>query len=160
METTSGAVLRCVVGTSEAKGLLYSRLQLSGEDGLPRHEGPGVIHFPMTVGDAFFTELTAEHMVTRAKRGGFAEAVWEMRPGVRRNEALDCYVMALAALRVVCPNAARFADLAARVAATRAAEARPVAPAARPSAGPLDARAAARPRTVRWPGKAGGNELY
>lgn len=123
METSVGSILRCVVGADEVKGLIYSRLALEDGDGQPRTSGPGVIHFPMTVGDAFFTELTAEHLVTKATRAGFPERRWEMRPGRRRNESLDCFGMALAALRAICPTTTRFSDLAGKLEAARGATA-------------------------------------
>lgn len=119
IETSAGSILRCVVGADEVKGLIYARLGLVDSDGQPRTNGAGVIHFPMGVGDAFFTELTAEHLVTKSTRAGFAEKRWEMRPGRRRNESLDCFGLALAALRAVCPTASRFDALADRVEAAR-----------------------------------------
>jgi phage terminase large subunit GpA-like protein len=156
LETNAGAVLRCIVGTSEAKGLIYARLRATAGDGTPLAYGPGVIHFPMSVGDAFFTELTAEHLVTRAKRGGFPEQRWEPRPGVRRNESLDCFVMALAALRVVCPTPARFAELATRVESARVeAAASATAP-----AGAVRKVSSNRPRIGRWGGAVNEDRLY
>jgi len=78
-----------ILGVDTAKDAIYGRLRIS-------KQGPGYIHFP--VGDAFdqeyFDQLTSEKVVTRKKLGR-AYRVWEaMR---ERNEALDCFVYALAA---------------------------------------------------------------
>ncbi len=128
VEAKEGNVPRVVVDASQAKALLYSRLRLTGEDGLPMTEGPGVVHFPMTVGAEFFDQLTAEHLITVVDKYGNGRAVWAKRPGRTRNESLDCFGLALAALRLVAPTSARFAELAAKIAAARGAE-KPAAPA-------------------------------
>ena len=58
-----------------------------------------MIHFPTTVGEQFFSELTAERVVTRRSKFGVPMKVWER---VRtRNESLDCAALCLAALRLV-----------------------------------------------------------
>jgi len=120
--TIQGSVLRCVVDADQVKALIYSRLRLAESVGLGAEPvGPGVIHFPSTVGDAFFTELTAERLITERNRLGVPSKKWAMRPGIRRNESLDCFGMALAAHRVICPNPARFEELAKKLAAARQA---------------------------------------
>jgi phage terminase large subunit GpA-like protein len=131
--TPHGNVLRYIVDASQAKALVYSRLKIE------ERSGPGVIHFPMTVGDAFFTELTSEHMITERNKYGVPSSHWAVRPGYRRNETLDCFGMALAALRAICPTAQRFAELAAKL-----EKAPPAAPAAAPQA--------RQPRTRNWGG--------
>jgi phage terminase large subunit GpA-like protein len=147
VETVHGTVMRCVVGADEVKGLIYARLALEEADGQPRTSGAGVTHFPMTVGDAFFTELTAEHLVTKTKRGAFPEKMWEARPGFKRNESLDCFGMALAALRAVCPTPTRFAELAAKVEGAREAKAAP------PTAAPAAVSVPRPSRTKGWTGR-------
>jgi phage terminase large subunit GpA-like protein len=81
-----------LVGVDTAKDALYSRLRVN-------KPGPGYVHFPTTDGidDQYFAQLTAEHVVTR-KREGRAYRLWVLPPH-RRNEALDCAVLCLAALR-------------------------------------------------------------
>lgn len=139
LTTAQGNVGRCVVDASQAKALIYSRLKLSDVG------GPGVIHFPMTVGDAFFTELTAEELRTERNRWGVPSQHWAMRPGHRRNESLDCFGLSLAALRVICPTPARYADLAGKVDAAAGAPAGPDRP--------VPPRPAARgSRTSNWNG--------
>jgi phage terminase large subunit GpA-like protein len=126
-----GTVLLRTVDTDQAKGLLYSRCR----GRLTERSGPEVIHFPMTVGETFFAELTAEVLVTRRNRWGVPVKVWEQRR--ERNEALDCFVLALAALRVLNPPLETWAaQLAAAAGAPAAPEApaRPPAPAARRTA--------------------------
>jgi len=109
LNTAQGNVLRYVVDASQVKGLIYSRLRLE------EPAGPGVIHFPMTVGDAFFTELTAEHLLVQRNKLGVPSKRWAVRPGHDRNESLDCMGMALAAYRVICPTPAHFAALAKKI---------------------------------------------
>ena len=112
VRTSEGTVLRRVVDASQAKALIYSRLRIETP-------GPGFVHFPMTVGDGFFTELTAEHLIAGRNKYGVPSKRWAMRPGHERNESLDCFGLALAALRTVAPTPARFRELAARLAGRR-----------------------------------------
>jgi phage terminase large subunit GpA-like protein len=164
LATAQGNVIRYIIDVSQAKALIYSRLRLDGS-------GAGVMHFPMTVGDAFFTELTAEHLITERNKYGVPSKKWAVRAGHRRNETLDCAVRALAALRAICPTQARFDDLAKKIAETAAtavvaeqaaaARASSARPDARPipsgaaealAARPPGARAPRRPRTKGWNG--------
>jgi phage terminase large subunit GpA-like protein len=100
MHRRSGRNRRAVelftIGVDEAKGLLYSRLKIT----VP---GPGFCHFP--IADDFdaewFAQLAAEKAVTRYHRG-FPRREWvKIRP---RNEALDCWIEAMAALYLVNPS--------------------------------------------------------
>jgi phage terminase large subunit GpA-like protein len=79
-----------LIGINAAKEALYGRLRIS-------KPGPGYIHFPVGQGfdEEFFAQLTSEHVVTR-KKDGRPYRKWLLPPG-RRNEALDCYVLALSA---------------------------------------------------------------
>ena len=80
------------IGVDGGKGLLYSRLKLT-------EPGPGYVHFPQDTAfdDEYFSQLAAEKLVTKL-RGRRPVAEWvQMRP---RNEALDCLLLALAALRL------------------------------------------------------------
>ena len=139
LETIQGNVLRCVVDADQVKATIYSRLRLM------EPEGPGTVHFPMSVGDAFFTELTAEHLITERNKYGVPAKKWAMRPGVRRNESLDCFGMALAALRVICPTPARFDELSAKLDHSRST------PEAKAVVEPQP-RAGRQPRTRGWSG--------
>ncbi|MBX7185023.1 MAG: phage terminase large subunit family protein [Vicinamibacteria bacterium] len=111
LRTPHGTVQRHLVDASQVKGLIYARLRIEDPD------LPGYIHFPDTVGDAFFSELTAEHQVVQRNKYGVPVRKWAMRPGRERNESLDTFGLALAALRILAPTPARFAEVAARVAA-------------------------------------------
>jgi phage terminase large subunit GpA-like protein len=79
-----------VLGVNAAKEALYGRLRIT-------KPGPGYIHFPVGQGfdEEFFAQLTSEHVVTR-KRDGIPYRRWILPQG-RRNEALDTYVLSLAA---------------------------------------------------------------
>ncbi|MBK1719205.1 phage terminase large subunit family protein [Thiocystis violacea] len=80
------------VGVDQAKALIYARLKLP-------HHGPGAFHFPRTPAfdDEYFAQLAAEKLVTKT-RGTRAFAEWVQTRA--RNEALDCAVYSLAALRL------------------------------------------------------------
>lgn len=91
-----------MVGGDQAKALLYSRLKLT-------EAGPGYLHFPNSAAfdDEYFAQLTAEKLVTKI-RGTRPYSEWvQTRP---RNEALDCAVYALAALRLANINLAALAE--------------------------------------------------
>jgi phage terminase large subunit GpA-like protein len=123
VKTPHGAVSRAVIDADQVKSLLYSRLRLD----VP---GPEFIHLPFGVGETFVDELTAERLVTRRNKFGVPEKRWQQ---VRdRNETLDCFGMALAALRIIAPTTATFAALAAKVRA--AAKAAAVVPSGAPQA--------------------------
>ncbi len=81
-----------MVGVDQAKALLFSRLKII-------KPGAGYVHFPNdpSFDDEYFAQLTAEKLVTKI-RGTRRYAEWvQTRP---RNEALDCFVYAHAALRL------------------------------------------------------------
>lgn len=109
-----GTVLRRIVDVDQAKALLYARLRVSDP-------GPEYVHFPRTVGETFFDELTAEKLTTKRNKYGVPTKTWEQVK--ERNESLDCAVLALAALRIVAPTPERFRVLAAQIDALRAREA-------------------------------------
>lgn len=87
-----------IVGTDEAKSILYSRMNME-------EPGQGYIHFPNReeFNEDYFKQLTAEVKVPAVKNGR-QSSIWKLRAGRRRNEALDCAVYALAAMRRVNPN--------------------------------------------------------
>lgn len=76
------------IGTHTAKSQIYSRLRVL----TPGH---GMYHFPNSITDDFFQQLTAEKMIIRYKNG-YPEYAW-VKPSGARNEALDCQVYALSA---------------------------------------------------------------
>jgi phage terminase large subunit GpA-like protein len=81
-----------LVGVDTAKDALYARLRID-------KPGPGYVHFPTIDGvdDRYFEQLTAEHVVVRRGEGR-SYRQWIL-PQHKRNETLDCYVLAMAACR-------------------------------------------------------------
>lgn len=97
-----------LVGTDEAKLVVMRRLALV-------EPGPGYCHFPVGRDADWFRQLTAEKLVTRYVKG-FPVREWHKTE--ERNEALDCRVYALAALKIAAPS---FKRAAARLQAEREA---------------------------------------
>jgi phage terminase large subunit GpA-like protein len=91
-----------MVGTDTAKELIYGWYGVT-------EPGPGYCHYPIggkegphvldEYGDAFFDMATAEHYILTYRRG-HPIRVWE-KENSRRNEALDCRVYNLAAIRIL-----------------------------------------------------------
>ena len=88
------------VGVDEAKVVVQRRLQLPTP-------GPGYCHFPNTHDAEYFHQLTAERLQTRVVKG-FQVREWHKTRD--RNEALDCRVYALAALKILNPNIKKLVD--------------------------------------------------
>jgi phage terminase large subunit GpA-like protein len=90
-----------IIGVDAAKDTIYGRLRIEQKKGLDNEAvtTPGYIHFPIGEGfdGAYFDQLTSEEVQTRYREGK-PYRVWVLQPG-RRNEALDTFVLALAALR-------------------------------------------------------------
>lgn len=84
------------IGVDAAKALIVSRLGLTAR-------GPGYVHLPMAdwCDDELAAQLASERLVTKWTRG-VPSQVW--RKTRARNEALDCYVYALGALRLLHPD--------------------------------------------------------
>jgi phage terminase large subunit GpA-like protein len=80
------------VGTDTAKEFIFSRLN---------QEEP-LIHFPNTVDEQYFAQLTSERQIKKIV-GGQPKLVWYLPKG-KRNEALDTFVYALAAVYILAPN--------------------------------------------------------
>jgi len=75
------------VGTDTAKAQIYARLAM-------KKPGPGFYHFPVSIDDEYFLQLTAEKRITKY-RNGFPYLEWvKLR---ERNDFLDCEVYAYAA---------------------------------------------------------------
>jgi phage terminase large subunit GpA-like protein len=85
------------VGVDEAKVVVAQRARIAGP-------GPGYNHFPEDRDPNWFDMFTAESLRTKYLKG-FPIREWHsLRP---RNEAFDCRVYALAALKILNPNIAR-----------------------------------------------------
>lgn len=82
------------VGVHRAKDTIYRRLALE----IP---SPPFIHFPMTLSEEYFAQLTAEEKLP-TKSQGAETFVWRKRRP--RNEALDCFVYGYAAMAIVAPD--------------------------------------------------------
>lgn len=98
------------VGVDTGKSLFMSRLRLT-------EKGRGYIHFPNRdwCDDELADQLTSERLVMRMHKG-VPQQVWKkIRP---RNEALDCAILALAALRLSNPNLESLAQRLAKPAAS------------------------------------------
>ncbi|TCM75680.1 phage terminase large subunit GpA [Rhodovulum steppense] len=72
------------------KDAVYARLRLT-------EPGPGAIHFPRRLDADYFRQLTAERVVTRFERGRPIRS-WQPKRDGERNEGLDTFVYAHAAL--------------------------------------------------------------
>lgn len=90
-----------LVGTDEAKLTVMRRL------GQPAQTG-GYCHFPIERDGEWYKQLTAEKLVTRYIKGQPVRE-WH-KPDKARNEALDCRVYALAALKIMQPSFKKLAD--------------------------------------------------
>jgi phage terminase large subunit GpA-like protein len=87
------------IGVDQGKALIYSRLKLT-------QVGNGYIHFKNDAAfdDEYFAQLAAEKLVTKV-RGTRPFSEWvQTRP---RNEALDCLLYAMAAMRLSWSRLAR-----------------------------------------------------
>lgn len=80
------------IGTDTAKSEIYGRLRTA-------EPGPGYVHISRLQPAEVFEQLTAERLVTRYVKGR-SRLEW-VKPGGKRNEALDCAVYALAAAHYV-----------------------------------------------------------
>jgi len=90
-----------LVGTDEAKLVTMRRLQQEVKTG-------GYCHFPTDRDEEWFKQLTAEKLTIRYVKG---QPIREWtKPDRARNEALDCRVYALAALKIMQPSFKRLAE--------------------------------------------------
>ena len=90
-----------IVGVDEAKLTVMRRLDLE-------KKGPGYCHFPHDREMEWYRQLTAEKLIIRYVKGQPIRE-WH-KPDRARNEALDCRVYALAALKIMQPNLKRVAE--------------------------------------------------
>ncbi len=107
------------VGADTGKEAVYSRLALA-------EPGPGYCHFPIGCGfdDEFFKGLVSEKRVVKLRAGRRTTEWKQIRA---RNEPLDCFVYATAAMEILIPD---FAALAVAEEQARAAGPTAVAQAA------------------------------
>lgn len=82
------------VGVDQAKYTIYGRLKIE-------EAGSGYMHFPNHYDKSYFEMLTAEKLITKFKKGYQVQEWIKTRA---RNEALDCRVYALAALKILNPT--------------------------------------------------------
>lgn len=88
------------LGVDQGKALIYSRLKL-------QTHGSGYIHFPQEAAfdDEYFAQLTAEKLVLKVK-GTRPFHQWVKTRA--RNEALDCYLYAMAAMRLCAVDLSKY----------------------------------------------------
>jgi phage terminase large subunit GpA-like protein len=79
-----------VIGVDTIKSLIYGRLRIA-------EPGPGYFHFPASVDQAFFDQLTSEVQLTKVIQGRRV-SYWKPKSSGIRQEALDGTVYAYAAL--------------------------------------------------------------
>ncbi|WP_368750170.1 phage terminase large subunit family protein [Klebsiella aerogenes] len=89
-------VFLTMVGTDTAKDLIYNRLMMEPD---PEKPVPGALHFPADAelfGETEARQLVSEVLLPKLVNG---RVVFRWSSQGRRNEALDCHIYALAALR-------------------------------------------------------------
>lgn len=94
---TAKGVYLTEVGTDNAKELIMAMLRIDPDVDVRK---PGAIHFPLNESvcdDIELQQLTAERKIPKRENG---RIVYRWDAGKRRNEALDCFVYALAALYI------------------------------------------------------------
>lgn len=90
------------IGTETAKDMIYSWLKNT-------EPGGGYIHFSDKLDDEYFRQLTAEKVRTKYVRG-FPRREYFIEKG-KRNEALDTYVGALVAFKILNPRLGEAANV-------------------------------------------------
>jgi phage terminase large subunit GpA-like protein len=90
-----------LVGVDEAKLIVMRRLNMVAR-------GPGYAHFSEDADAEYFQQLTAEKLVTKYVKG-YPKREWTKHDKAR-NEALDTFVYAYAALKIMQPNLKRLAE--------------------------------------------------
>ncbi len=94
-----------IIGVDTAKDVIHSSLSVIDPD-LPKY-----VAFSAGLPEDYFGQLVAERRVPKVNKSGFTTRTWVKKSG-DRNEALDCFVYALAALKMLesmKPNLLRFA---------------------------------------------------
>jgi len=132
-----------VIGVDTAKDLLYGRLKRVHEP------GAGYLHFPLSVDEGYFAQLTAETVVYQTVKGRRVRGYRPKTAGAR-TEALDCLVYAYAAF--VGRGGPRLVQFAPSVERATAVEPEVVAAEAPPPAAPTPAPPPVRRRESNWLG--------
>lgn len=96
-----------LVGVDQAKLMVMRRLAATADAG-EKTGGPGYCHTPADRDAEWYKQLTAEKLVTRYVKGQPVRE-WH-KPDKARNEALDCRVYALAALKIMNPSFQHLAE--------------------------------------------------
>ncbi|MCH1926876.1 phage terminase large subunit family protein [Shewanella sp. C32] len=124
---TSKGVYLTEVGTDSAKELIMSHLRIQPDANNPT---PFAVHFPMDdsiCDEAELQQLTAERKIPQRRNG---KIVYRWDNNKKRNEALDCFVYALAALYIAIERFGINLDKLAQQTATPAENAEPEQPTA------------------------------
>lgn len=138
-----------------AKAILYSVGAFTGKESLMRRltkvlaPGPRFIHLPEWLEDQYVEQFTHEVLETRVQKGGKRKRAWKQ---IGRNEMIDLYVYALAALHKLGPATVR--DLGA-IAAKRVRPPEPPPADGAPAASPT-APSPRGPKITRGPRRPGG----
>ena len=97
-KTNAAGAMLFSLGVDSGKSLVMSRLRI--ED-----EGPGYVHYSRQsergFDENFFQQLTAEVLEQKFEKGAIKRSWKKIR---ERNEALDCFVYATAAIEILNPN--------------------------------------------------------
>ncbi len=90
-------VLLTMIGTDTGKDIVYNRLKLINDDN--DKPSPGYYHFPIAewCNKGFFAQLCSEVKIPKKTSRGM---VMVYDAGSRRNEAIDCAVLALSAYKI------------------------------------------------------------
>jgi len=97
----AGNVPLRIIGTDAIKRTLFSRLKLEAP-------GPGYMHFPLSVDEEYFLQLTAESLI-KIRDKGEVKFLWKKNR--ERNESLDAAVYANAALMALNPDLEQYAAM-------------------------------------------------
>ena len=135
----SNGVQLYLIGVDTGKDMMRSAFGVGNPD------RPRYVSFAAGLPDAYFVQLVSEKRVTTTNKAGFPVVTWKKPQGVR-NEALDCFNYAQAALEALKASGVRLKAVAQNVAATR-----PRQPATKPAI-PVEAMPVANP--VRQPMRA------
>lgn len=106
--SNKGKIPLFVIGVDAVKDAVFARLRLT-------EPGPGAIHFPRRLDAEYFRQLTAERVVTRFDRGRPVRS-WQPKRDGERNEALDTFIYANAALQGLVTMGLRLNEEADRIA--------------------------------------------
>ena len=105
---TKGKVPLFMIGVDAVKDALFARLRLN-------ETGAGFVHFGVDRDTEYFRQLISERVVTRFERGRPIRS-WQLKRDGERNEALDTFVYAMAALHGLISMGLRLNDEAKRIA--------------------------------------------